>query len=103
MQTTMYTIAMRRGKYYISRKFVQHQLHSRRIAWNNTMNITAEKVKSDMFDFEKLIVIAVEKYGADGVKQGPYYCQISLAPCDYNKSFYIFNVLTHILTKLTNK
>jgi predicted GIY-YIG superfamily endonuclease len=98
--TTIYTLELENGKYYIGRSntpkqrilnhFQEHGSDWTKL--HKPINVLI-KVKGDEFDEEKHTLIAMEKYGIDNVRGGSY-CKIQLTQHDKDKALQTIRSIT---------
>ncbi len=98
--TTIYTLELENGKYYIGRsnipkiRILNHFLENGS-EWTKKykpINILSQN-KGDAFDEEKYTLLAMEKYGIDNVRGGSY-CKIKLSQNDKDKALQTIRSIT---------
>lgn len=98
--TTIYTLELENGKYYIGRSTTPKQrilnhFQEHGSEWtklHKPINVLIQ-VKGDEFDEEKHTLIAMEKYGIDNVRGGSY-CKVQLTQHDKVKALQTIRSIT---------
>ena len=92
MATTIYTLELENGKYYVGKSSISKQrilkhFQDEGSEWTKLYKPkkVLVQVMGDSFDEEKHTLIAMEKYGIDNVRGGSY-CKVKLSQYDKDKA-----------------
>jgi len=90
--TTIYTLKLEQGKYYIGRTKqpkhrILHHFTDNGSEWTKKYKpiSVVSQIKGDEFDEEKYTLIAMDKYGVENVRGGSY-CKVKLTNNDIEKA-----------------